>query len=344
MVSKTVLKRQFNALLEKYMPAMRREFMAALQNMADDTDIAALTRAIKSRDLDAAADAIHLDETAYSGVLEAQRAAFAGAGAAVVASIKTPAAASGQARLVFRFSVRDTEAEKWLSTASSTLVTNLEQQQREAIRVLMESGLAQGKNPRATALDLVGRISKTTGKRTGGVLGLSSPQMEYYTNARAELATASPQSLRNYLSRQLRNRNYDAAVKRALATGQPISAAKAEAALKSYSNRLLKYRADVVAMHETKSAIEGSKLNGYKQAARRAGVKAKKTWRHFGSENPRKQHEAMDGDTVDIDQDHILPDGTHMAHPHAVGAPINQTANCHCMEDYSLDFLSRVRG
>jgi hypothetical protein len=63
-------------------------------------------------------------------------------------------------------------------------ITEIVADQKTAVRNFLEAGLAEGANPRTTALDLVGRISGASGKREGGVIGLTSSQEGWVRNYR----------------------------------------------------------------------------------------------------------------------------------------------------------------
>ena len=127
-------------------------------------------------------------------------------------------------RVLFRFGVRNPEAEQWLREHSAQLVTRIVDDQRLAIRTAMTEGLARGDNPRVSALDIVGRVNRVTGRREGGVIGITAAQERYVASARAEVLSGDPEQLRHYLTRERRDKRFDAIVKRALARRMPVAA------------------------------------------------------------------------------------------------------------------------
>jgi hypothetical protein len=197
-----------------------------------------------------------------------------------------------------------------------------------------------------TALDIVGRVSRATGTRTGGLVGLSAPQAAAVQNARQRLATGTPEALREYLALERRDRRFDKTVLAAIDSGKPIPADMRERMVGRYADRLLQLRGEVLAQNETHHAIFAGKHEAYEQAIEAGKVDASavtKTWRHFPSDHPRMQHVQMAGKAVGFNEPFVMPDGTLMAYPHAPGAPARHTLGCKCQADYAVDFLAGLR-
>ncbi len=141
-------------------------------------------------DIEGAIRALNIEASAFNGVLDEIANAFTGGGQGTVDTLPSVIGPDGY-RLALRFDVRDPVAEQWLKSHSSSLVTNIVSDQVIALRETMSAGLAQMQHPRALALDIVGRKSRVTGQRIGGVIGLSGPQARAVLNYRAELETGS---------------------------------------------------------------------------------------------------------------------------------------------------------
>jgi hypothetical protein len=326
-------------LLEKFSPAVQQAFFDAVNDLRSGADLAALTAALAKNDATAALAALNLEPSAYNGLAEALRGAFSGAGAATSAAIPAVRAAATGARLVFRFDGTNPIAEAWLKRQSSTLITRILADQREAVRAFLAEGMGAGINPRETALNIIGRISKATGKREGGIIGLTTPQSKYVSSAYKELASGDPKLLANYLTRTRRNRTFDGIVRDAIAAEEPVAASDAAAMITSYSNRLLQTRGETLSKTETFNALEASRNESYRQAEEKSGAKATKKWRHLPSKHPRPMHIAMNNKVVAINEPFVLPDGTKMQYPHDTSAPAEHTVNCLCQADYRLDYL-----
>lgn len=332
----------FADLLARYEKEVAEAFRAAIDDLRSQADLAAVIEALTRNDISGAIDALHLDPAAYGPLLDAVQRSYAAGGVAGAgfANAQTPGG------VVIRFDGRNFRAEQWLRERSSTLVTNILQDQRVAVRQALTNRMAQGANPRTAALDIVGRVDRATGKRAGGILGLTSTQEGYVASARTELQTADPASLANYFNRARRDKRFDRTIRKAVAEGKPVPADTIAKAEEAYKRRLLQLRGEVISQVETFDAIAAGKHEAYVQAADSGKVDVSaitKGWHHFDNEHPRMSHIAMNGKRVGLNEAFVLPDGTRMLYPHAPDAPIKHKAGCHCQADYRIDFLAGIK-
>ena len=253
-----------------------------------------------------------------------------------------------------RFNIGHPRAEKWLKDWSSDQITGrLVEDQRQAIRDVMRDGMAAGKNPRTTALDIVGRYSKTAKKRIGGLIGLTNGQTRtVYGNPRTGrpgiydgLTSGDPGELRRYLGLKLRDKRFDGAVTKALNDGTGVPAAKARRMQTRYSDRALKHRGDMIARTETLSALNASHAEGMEQLIESGAVKTanvRNTWDSAGDNLVRNSHRAMDGQTQTQGEPFTTPTGYRMMHPgdSSLGAPASEIIHCRCIVASALDFFA----
>lgn len=155
-------------------------------------------------DINGAIAAMHLDEAALRPLDEAIRQAFNGNGVATVEQMPALRDPEGH-RFVIRVDARNVEAENWLRYHSTTLVSNIIADQQECIRTALQAGLERGDNPTRKALDVVGRLNRVTGRREGGLIGLTASQGNAVARARQELLSGQPDQLRSYLTRGRRD-------------------------------------------------------------------------------------------------------------------------------------------
>lgn len=344
-MARTRRQRQVYAdLLERYGRSVADAFLRAIDNIRSAAEVQRLTAAIEAGQYEEALDALHIEPEAFNEIADRIREAHTEAGRATADQM--PKRNPDGTALVIRYDGRNPEAEVRLAQQSSDLITRLTDEQRQNARMILADGMRRGQNPKVTALDLVGRVSRATGKRVGGVIGLSGPQVEYVQSAKDELASGNPALMRNYLTRTLRDRRFDASVRKAIREERPVEPAIASKAITAYENRSLRSRGELIGKHEVFTAMESAKEQAFRQAVASGKVAESavtKTWKHFSSRNPRHQHIVMNGKKVGLNGFFIMPDGTVMKHPHDPAAPVRHTAGCLCQADYSIDFYAGLR-
>lgn len=247
--------------------------------------------------------------------------------------------------MVARFDGRNPRAERVARDLSSNLVTRIVDDQRDAIRGVIEEGITKGRGPRDTALDIVGRVNRATGKREGGIVGLNAPQTKAWLRAGDELDALDPA----YFERKLRDKRFDPMVKRAIAEGKPLSKADRERVLNRYSDRLLKHRGDMIARTETIASLNAGRDQGIKQLIEAGNItedQVMKVWDSTGADGrTRDTHLAMEGQRKRLAEPFITPMDHRLMHPGdaTLGAPGSEVINCRCLVRYDLDFYAGLK-
>lgn len=253
--------------------------------------------------------------------------------------IRTPTGA-----VIFRFDMRNPAVEREIRQHSSELITRITDETREVVRVTLERGQIAGRNPRNTALDIVGRVDPSTKKRIGGVIGLTPNQERWVNSARRYLTTADEK----YFTLSLRDKRFDNTIRRYMEQGKAVPAETLEKALVSYKNRALKYRADVIARTETIGAASRSRHRVHQQLIDDGTLPAsaiKKWWDATGDAVTRPSHRLLERATKDnpigLDEAFVSPSGARMMHPHdqTLGAPASEIVQCRCYEQFTVDWL-----
>lgn len=209
--------------------------------------------------------------------------------------------------------------------------------------------MAAGQNPRSTALEVIGRVNRATGRREGGIIGLTSGQAGYVQNARDELLSGDPARMRAYLDRQLRDRRFDTLVLRAIREGRPVSAADVDRIAGRYADRLLAYRGEVIARTETIASTHAGQREGFQQLIDSGRIRAsqvRKIWKATGDKRTRDSHMALHGESVGWGEAFISPaTGAPMMHPGdtSLGARGEDTIQCRCWMETRVDYLGNVR-
>ena len=306
--------------------------MTAIRDLTRQVEIQKLLLALERRDLDAAMQALHIDRAAFQPLEAKLVEAFTAGGQGAVATM--PAAVS----IGFRFDPGNQRAAAIIRETAATLITRLTQGEIDQARAFLADGMARGAGPRSVALDLVGRISRATGNREGGLIGLSGPYRDYVATARAELASTDPALLRNYLTRNQRDRRYDRAVARAIETGKPVPPETARTAITRYSARLVRLRGEVIARTEGLPAIRAAKHEAFQQLVDDGRVEVMdivRGWSTTEDGRQRDTHDAMNGQEVrGLDMPFTSPSGAQMMFPGDTsrGAPAAEIVACRCDE------------
>lgn len=327
-------------LAQTWEPRVRDAFLAAVRQVIDQIDISALVRALQNNDISAALRIVQMDPAHLSPLAIAMQDAFnAGGFAAARAAPLLPQVGGHSVRVLF--DVRNTRAEAWIRNESSGLIKDIVDDQRTAIRDYLEKGLQAGKNPRNTALDLVGRIPPGGKVRTGGVIGLSSNQEQWLVNYEVDLASTDPVILRRLLERGLRDKRFDATVLRAIKDGTGIPPDLQAKMRTAYSNRALKWRGDNIARNETTKSLGAAQTEAYQQSIDKGHLDQSlldRFWVTAGDERVRETHRlipGMNAKGVKWNQPFQTPTGPQM---HAPSTDIG----CRCHEKVVVRFLDRA--
>lgn len=343
------LRQQLADLVENFAPEIALAFQTAIDDITNRVILADVIRAIQAGDLEQALRSLGLSDAALRPVTAAIERAFETGGVTVAASYpKRLQSISGPT--VFRFDVRNSRAEKWLRDQSSSLVTRIQDDVRTNVQNIIFRGTQDGRNPRNVALDLVGRINRTTGRREGGIIGLTQQQEFFTARAKLELDQMHIKGAGdNYFTRKRRDKRFDRIIKRAQETGTPIDAETKNRILGRYKDSLLKLRGDTIGRTEAIQALNRSEYESNMQLIDSGAIRkqaVKRYWDSSGEDGrTRESHILMDGlPPVGIDEPFTFPDGSKAMFPgdFSLGAPAEETINCRCRVRTEIDWLDGV--
>lgn len=345
--------RELQALMRKMEPQVARAFIAAIRDLTSNVRFNDLIAAIERNDLEAAIRAIDMEPAVFARLTGTIAESFSAGGAIVAGGTAWRGATGG--RVVVRWDMANPRAEKYIREMNSKITGWFTNEAREIIRDTMANGYALGRGPRQIGLELVGRV--TPNGRQGGVVGLSAPQAKYVQNMRKALEE-NPRSyfVVNEKTKEWEmhftkaDKRYNAMIKRAAQSGEPLSRGQIDKITQRYSDRLLKLRGDTIARTETAQAVEAGRFEAFEQYQEKTGVPDEaivRRWDHAGGKTSRDWHDAMNGmEVIGLSQPFITPRGAALMFPcdTSLGAGADEVVNCRCAQVIRINYKALKDG
>ncbi|MBM2293749.1 hypothetical protein JQX09_17610 [Sulfitobacter pseudonitzschiae] len=243
-----------------------------------------------------------------------------------------------------RFDGRNPRAESFLKRESSRLITDIVEDTRKAIRTVLELDMAAGRGPRATALDIVGRVNRATGRREGGLIGLTEGDMQATRNALAQLRSGQPGQMRAFMRRAGVTKREMALVQSYIRDKKPVPADIARKLVGRYSDNLLKLRGETIARTELLGSLHHAQDEGLQQlvdAGKLRNDQITEEWDASEDGDTRDSHAAVNGTKIKRGELFIVG-GYQMSGPgdRSHGAPAKEIISCRCRKRISINFLA----
>lgn len=337
--------------LDKLAPEVRAAFLRSLADLKSSAQISVIVGHLEKGNIDAAMLALNLNPAFFQPLDEVLRQVYRQGGADALARLPRIADPLGGA-VVARFGGRNPRAEAWLAEQSSRLITGpkgIIEEIRRNIRPVLVAGMEAGANPRTTALSVVGRVNRATGRREGGLIGLTDNQIQWTQNAYAQLRSGDPAELQAYLGRKARDRRFDPLVRKAIREGKPVPADKARKMMVRYEARLLKYRGDVIARTETLRSLNASQDEALRELVGDGKLKptqVKRIWDASGDSRTRDSHRAAE-ETSRANpsglEEGFQVGGYTLKYPGDPNGPASETIQCRCVVKVEIDFYSGLK-
>lgn len=225
---------ELETLIEKLEPALAAAFLAAIALLRAGVNYQLLVIALRNGDIDAAIEALNLDQGVFSGYVMERQSGYVQA-ATIEATTLTkqrakafqaprrpsltgpaaePAGPSGPVRtpppalsfdgptptpILFRFDMTNPRAEARIRNEAATRVQGYVQEQIDIARKVIGDGFQRGEGPQTIATDIAGRINPVSKRREGGIIGLSDPQVGYVENMKRRLLSDDPDEMMKVL-------------------------------------------------------------------------------------------------------------------------------------------------
>jgi hypothetical protein len=322
-------------------PNIRRAFMAAIRRSTAAIDYADLVAAIEAGRIEDAIIMLEIKPAFVSPIVEAMRDGFLIAGAQ--AENILPVAI----RAKFGFGMNP-RAAAWAESRSADLVEGINGN-LPVVRELIRQSVNEGIPARRVALDITGRVDPVTKQRSGGLLGLNSPQTDQVIRARAMLS--NPETMADYFSRdaetgalipryKLSDRRFDKLILKAIKDGKPLAKADLDKIMDAHKRKAAGYRGRVIARTEALNSLRAGQHEGFKQMVEAnvmgPGFRLQKEWQTRLDGRERPHHHAMNGVTLGFDDLFITSIGGILAFPGDVdnGAGADDLVQCRCAAVY----------
>lgn len=250
------------------------------------------------------------------------------------------------ARAVIRWDVSNERANNQIEDFAGFKITAISEDTRDAARTAILEGYRRGDGPIQIATDLAGRIGPS-GRREGGILGMSNQQTVWSNNFRDKLS--NPETMGEALGYALRDKRFDKTIRAALDRGEALSADQVSKMVGRYVDNAIKLRGETVARTETGTAVHKAAHEAFRQTLDQTEYTEEdvtRVWRSAGDARVRDTHAGMNGQTVrGLTTPFVSPSGARLLHPldASLGAPPEEIINCRCDEELNIDFSAPLR-
>lgn len=331
-------------LLDGLEPELRRAFEDSIDNLKAGVRLAEIVDRLEAKDIEGAIQTLGIEASTYRPLKKEVDETFEAGGNEAARRVPRVSEHNGSTAL-FRFDIEHPTAAQELRLYSSSLITNIVEDQRQAIRETLANGIAAGRAPRRTALDIVGRINRVTGRREGGIVGLTTPQARYVESMRLRLSSGDPKSLEKVFGMSRRDKRFDRTIMKAIETGQKIPVEMIERMTARYADGLLLLRGETIARTETMTAFNKGQMAAMQQAINEGRVSESlvvKVWHAFVDKRTRDTHLNLNQKQVGFKDLFQSISGAHMLHPGDPAGGPSEIVNCRCWMETKIDFLADI--
>lgn len=244
------------------------------------------------------------------------------AGQAEVAALVGQLSRAGNVGL--SFNPGNPRAARAMEAQRLDLIRQMTDSQRAAIRVALTDGLSEGR----------GAIGQARAFRDA--IGLTERQWRAVSNYRRLLREGDAEAL----ARDIRDRRFDPSVRRAVNSGEPLSAEHVDRMVERYTARYHQYRAEMIARTEGGRALSEGREEGLRQV--REGLELDddqivRVWRSTRDARTRDTHRSMDGQERRSGEAFVSPAGARLMYPHDPSAPAEETIACRCVVVHRIE-------
>ena len=340
-------RRTYHRMLDDHSRRTTAAFTRSIGDIASATVLAEVARQVERGSVDGVVEATNFTPGYFAPVVAAVTAAFSAGGGSTATTFPIVPVPPRGVRTKLTFDVTNPRAEATLRGQSGALIREVTDEHRGLISDALADRFVTGTNPTDTARDIVGTIDPRTKRRSGGIIGLTRTQADTSRRARARLASGDPAEMEKYLNMELRDHRFDPTIRRAIRDGKPVPARTVVAASRSYNNRMLKFRGNVIGRTETLRALNGGRDEALRQLKDTGAVKdphIKRIWDATGDSRTRETHLQADGQTVVGMDEPFSIGGFSMMYPGDPDGPAQESIQCRCYMETRIDFIAAAGG
>lgn len=318
------------AAIEGKEPALQQAYLDKVRAVTNAAVVAEIERYIQEQDEDSIVEALSLGLLA--AFLEQVRATYLAGATWEIGYLPRSVAPE--------FDAMGADATVWIARNAVELQRDTAEASRVAVRYTIQTADLLGQSARRTALDLIGRRSSRTGERTGGVVGQPGGYAKFVANARVQLLSGDPVQMRQYLTRQKRDRRFDGIVQRAIESGKAVAQADVDRIVGRYSERLLRTGAEQLAATQAHNAFSAGRDQVYEQlvgdGVERSSIQ--KEWHTVGDDRVRHSHAPMQGQKQQLGSPFVSGHGALLMYPgdDSLGAGDDEIIGCRCWTEYVI--------
>lgn len=206
----------------------------------------------------------------------------------------------------------------------------MRQERLEFIREFTDAQRAATREALATAMG-EGAGAEEASRSFRDSIGLTQRQLQAVANYRRLLETGSAEALQ----RDLRDRRYDASVRGAVESGEPLDASQIDSMVERYRQRMLMYRAENIARTDAGRVYARGREEALRQTLDQTGIdtgQVERRWLATRDSRTRDTHRLMNGQVVNgLDTPFQSPSGAMIRYPRDPNAPAAETINCRCV-------------
>ena len=252
-------------------------------------------------------------------IADAIAAAYVTAGRKTNERVEYEFAAVADIELTIGFDQSHDRAVTYMQNDRLRLITEFTDQMRDATREALTDGIRRGLNPLAQA------------RQFRDSIGLTGAQERSVHKFREALDDADSRPS-DALSRDLRDRRFDPSIIRAADTNVPLTAAHKDKMVARYRERLVNFRAKMIARTEALRATHAGIHEAFMQAVDGGHLYADeivREWDATRDSRTRPDHTAAHGQKRGLNKP-FLVGGSSMMYPGDPNAPARQVINCRC--------------